>query len=78
MAERSDKIQAFIDKDLSLAERLQAQVDRKLTDIERSEEVDIHQLRQVALTYKESRLWMQELLTIIDMLEKEAQSEQGI
>ena len=54
---RSEKIQAFIDKDLSLAERLQAQAERKLIDIEDAEQVDIHQLRQVALTYKESQLW---------------------
>lgn len=75
MKERSEKIQAFIDKDLSLAERLQAQVERKLLDIENADQVDIHQLRQVALTYKESRLWMQEILTIVDILNKEGNDE---
>ena len=46
-----------------------------MIDIENAEQVDIHQLRQVALTYKESRLWRQEILAIVDILKEEGNDE---
>ena len=55
--------------------RMQAQAERKLIDIENAEQVDIRQLRQVALTYKESRLWMQEILAIVDILKEKGNDE---
>lgn len=75
MVERQEKIHAFMERDLDIAGRVQAQVERKLSAIEGAEEIDIKELRHLAVAYKESRVWMQELLGISEWLEREDTEE---
>ena len=66
MEKRQNEIDAFIDQDFSIATRMQGLVDKKLEALEKAEDVDVKELRTLAVAYKESRAWVQELLGLLE------------
>ena len=64
--QRRDEITKFIDNDMSIAINLQNLCSIRLNKlIKDGEEADCKELRQLALTYRESRLWLMELTGIL-------------
>lgn len=66
MEKRQQEIDAFIDADFSIATRMQGVVDKKLSILEKGDDVDSKELRTLAAAYKESRVWVQELLGLLE------------
>ena len=66
MEKRQNEINAFIDQDFSIATRMQGLVDKKLEVLEKVEDMDVKELRTLAGAYKESRVWIQELLGLME------------
>ena len=66
MEKRQNEIDAFIDQDFSIATRMQGLVDKKLEVLEKVEDMDVKELRTLAGAYKESRVWIQELLGLME------------
>jgi hypothetical protein len=66
MEKRQSELDAFIDQDFSIATRMQGLVDKKLEALEKVEGVDVKELRTLAAAYKESRVWVQELLGLLE------------
>lgn len=66
MEKRQNEIDAFIDQDFSIATRRQGLVDKKLEALEKVEGVEVKELRTLAAAYKESRVWVQELLGLLE------------
>ena len=64
--QRQDEITTFIDKDMSIAIDLQEFCLTHLKKLTQDgEEADCKEVRQLALTYRESRLWLMELIGIL-------------
>ena len=66
MEKRQHEIDGFIDQDFSIATRMQGLVDKKLEVLEKTEDVDVKELRTLTGAYKESRAWIQELLGLME------------
>ena len=66
MEQRQHEIDGFIDQDFSIATRMQGLVDKKLEVLEKAEDMDVKELRTLAGAYKESRVWIQELLGLME------------
>ncbi len=64
--QRRDEITKFIDNDMSIALDLQNLCVTRLKKLTKDgDEADCKELRQLALTYRESRLWLMELTGIL-------------
>ena len=64
--QRRDEITKFIDNDMSIALDLQNLCVTRLKKLTKDgEDADCKELRQLALTYRESRLWLMELTGIL-------------
>ena len=67
MQKRQEEIDAFIDADFEHAQ--------KLVSLQKSDGLDWKEIRRVVMVYRETRLWMQELLGLISNDERRAESE---
>lgn len=73
-ARQQAEIQAFIEEDLQIARDFQALVKEQLAHIKtvandptnNHQKPNIQQLRQLALAYKESRLWLKDLIGLMN------------
>ena len=61
---RQAEIEAFIEADLAISTDFQALIQERLTELKQSK--GIRELRQLALAYRESRLWLMDLINIVD------------
>ena len=72
---RQEEVNAFIDTDFDHAQQIQCLVDQKLAALQKADEVDWKELRRVVMVYRETRVWMQELLGLISDDERRVESE---
>ncbi len=75
MQKRQEEIDAFIDADFEHAQQIQSLVGQKLVSLQKSDGLDWKEIRRVVMVYRETRLWMQELLGLISNDERRAESE---
>lgn len=66
MSQRQTEIEAFIDEDMAISIKIQKLCQMRLKECEEApEKIDFKELRQLALTYKESREWLKEAIGIM-------------
>ncbi len=64
-AQRNEEIMAFVSEDLAIALQLQNLCKKRLKELTDSgSKIDCRELRQLALAYRESRIWLMELAGI--------------
>ena len=64
-AQRKEEIMAFISEDLAIALQVQNLCKKRLQELTDSgSQIDCRELRQLALAYRESRIWLMELAGI--------------
>lgn len=62
---RQEEIDAFIEKDFKIAKDIQGLVERELDKLKEQSEIDVRQLRHISVAYRDSRLWVQEILGLL-------------
>ena len=72
---RQEEVNAFTDIDFEYAQQIQGLVGQKLVALQKADEVDWNELRRVVMVYRETRVWIQELLGLISDDERRAESE---
>ena len=72
---RQEEVNAFTDTDFEHAQQIQCLVGQKLASLQKADEVDWKELRRVVMVYRETRVWMQELLGLISDDERRVESE---
>ena len=75
MQKRQEEIDTFIDADFEHAQQIQSLVGQKLASLQKSDGLDWKEIRRVVMVYRETRLWMQELLGLISNDERRAEGE---
>ena len=64
-AQRKEEIMAFVSEDLAIALQVQNLCKKRLQELTDSDlQIDCRELRQLALAYRESRIWLMELAGI--------------
>ena len=66
LAQRQAEVEAFIEEDMAISLKFQKLCKMRLVELERAgENMDCKELRQLALTYKECREWLKNLIGIL-------------
>ncbi len=66
LAQRQAEVEAFIEEDMAISIRFQKLCKARLVELEKAgETMDCKELRQLALTYKECREWLKNLIGIM-------------
>ena len=70
LAQRQAEIEAFIDEDMAISIKFQKLCKTRLEELEQAgKRMDCKELRQLALTYKECREWLKNLIGILEEVE---------
>ncbi len=79
LTQRQSEIEAFIEEDMTISLKFQKLCKKRLEELERAgENMDCKELRQLALTYKECREWLKNLIGILqDEVEKDEEETEG-
>lgn len=72
---RQEEVNAFTDTDFEHAQHIQNLVGQKLAALQKADEVDWKELRRIVMVYRETRVWIQELLGLISDDERRKESE---
>lgn len=84
---RQAEISTFVEKDLQVSRHLQDVCIQRIKEISESDNIDATELRQLAMTYTQSREWIKELIGIVQLQREldggledkdEEQSEDGV
>ncbi len=75
--QRRSEVSAFIDADMAISLKFQKICEARLEALEAAgEDVDCKELRQLALTYKECREWLKNLIGILAEVSDEESAEE--
>ena len=70
LAQRQAEVEAFIDEDMAISIKFQKLCKTRLEELDRAgKDMDCKELRQLALTYKECREWLKNLIGILAEVE---------
>ena len=66
LAQRQSEVEAFIEEDMAISLKFQKLCKKRLEELEQDgDNMDCKELRQLALTYKECREWLKNLIGIL-------------
>ncbi len=70
LAQRQAEVEAFIDEDMAISIKFQKLCKTRLEELDQAgKDMDCKELRQLALTYKECREWLKNLIGILGEVE---------
>lgn len=70
LAQRQAEVEAFIDEDMAISIKFQKLCKTRLEELDQAgKDMDCKELRQLALTYKECREWLKNLIGILEEVE---------
>lgn len=70
LAQRQAEVEAFIDEDMAISIKFQKLCKTRLEELDQAgKDMDCKELRQLALTYKECREWLKNLIGILQEVE---------